>query len=288
MNTTLDFSCHLTPGQDIDCYQRVIQKIPILTSEEEQLLTHRLFYEGDVEAARTLVIHHLRFVAHIAKSYSGYGLHQSDIIQEGNVGLMKAVKKFEPKHGVKLVTYAVHFVKAEIHEFVLRNWKVVRLATTKSQRKLFFNLRKAEKKGVWLTKAESEVVADKYNVPLKDVNEMEIRLKGHDLPYGGDQDDDSETNAYNTPENYLTNAQDNPETQMEIEDSKTEHKKLMDKFSKSLELLDKRSKDIVISRNVSENKATLHELSAIYGVSAERIRQLEKNALNKVKTYMTG
>lgn len=278
MSTALQPVHNLVPGANLEAYVQTVGSIPILSVEEERELADRLFYHEDVEAARQLVMSHLRFVVHIARSYSGYGLNQSDLVQEGNVGLMKAVKRFNPERGVRLVSFAVHWIRAEIHEFILRNWRIVKVATTKAQRKLFFNLRSAKKELAWLSHDEVEAVAKDLGVPTREVREMESRLYGRDLGFDGAQDDDDDT-AY-APVHYLQDQRYDPATQLEKADwSQNSNEQLQ----QGLELLDERSRDILYQRWLSEEKATLHELGAKYQVSAERIRQLEKNAMNKLK-----
>ncbi|HEX4974994.1 MAG TPA: RNA polymerase sigma factor RpoH [Pseudomonadales bacterium] len=284
MNTQLSLSySHLvSPGANLESYVRTVNSIGVLSAEEELNLTERLFYNNDLEAARQLVMSHLRFVVHIAKSYSGYGLPQGDLIQEGNVGLMKAVKRFDPSKGVRLVSFAVHWIKAEIHEFVLRNWRIVKVATTKAQRKLFFNLRKAKKELRQFTAEEIQAVAKDLNVPVNEVREMEERLAAYDASFdlSADQDDDKATLA---PVQYLEDKSADPALLLENEnfsDNSTQH------LQQALLTLDARSQDILQQRWLNENKATLHELAEKYGVSAERIRQLEKSAMNALKKAM--
>ncbi len=278
MNTALQPIHSLVPGGNLEAYVQTVSAIPILSVEEERELADRLYYHEDVEAARQLVMSHLRFVVHIARSYSGYGLAQSDLVQEGNVGLMKAVKRFNPEMGVRLVSFAVHWIRAEIHEFILRNWRIVKVATTKAQRKLFFNLRSAKKKLAWLNHNEAEAVAADLGVALREVREMESRLYGHDLGFDAGADDDDD--ASYAPVHYLEDKRYDPATMLESAD-------WSDNSNGHLEAgmtgLDERSRDILYQRWLAEEKATLHELAAKYQVSAERIRQLEKNAMNKLK-----
>ena len=274
----------LVPGENLEAYIHNVHSISILTAEEEKKLAEQLFYDGDVEAARKLVLSHLRFVVHIAKSYTGYGLSQADLIQEGNVGLMKAVKRFDPRVGVRLVTFAVHWVKAEIHEFVLRNWRIVRVATTKAQRKLFFNLRGRKKGLALLSEDEAQAIATDLNVKLSDVREMEGRLSSYDYAFDGpqDQDDDSESHRV-APVLYLEDKTSDPAVQIENEVMELyEGQRLSAAFSQ----LDQRSQEILRLRWLSDQKSTLHELADRYDVSAERIRQLEKNAMKKMKTWI--
>ncbi|GLS27133.1 RNA polymerase sigma factor RpoH [Marinibactrum halimedae] len=279
MGTSLQPLQVMAPGQNLNAYMQAVNSFSILSAEEEKELAERLYYESDLEAARRLVMAHLRFVVHIAKSYNGYGLSQSDLIQEGNVGLMKAVKRFNPEKGVRLVSFAVHWIKAEIHEFILRNWRIVKVATTKAQRKLFFNLRGAKKRLAWLTNDEAKAVAEDLNVDVKHVREMEGRLSSVDMGFDAGADEDDET-AYQAPANYLEDTRYNPATQLEEADWEQNS---VSNLENALSKLDDRSRDILKQRWLSEEKSTLHDLAAQYGVSAERIRQLEKNAMNKVR-----
>ena len=262
-----------------DSYMNVIGQIPKLTPEQEQELALRYRDEDDLEAARQLVMSNLRFVAHVARGYSGYGLPLPDIIQEGNIGLMKAVKRFNPDVGVRLVSFAVHWIKAEIHEYVIKNWRIVKVATTKSQRKLFFNLRKSKKDLGWLSKNEAEAIAENLGVDLKVVYEMEKRMDGHDMAFDMPVDDSDDN--YSSPSTYLNQADTDPALLAEQSDWKSYKEQLL---SDALANLDERSLDILQSRWLSDKKMTLHELAARYNVSAERIRQLEKNAMKKLKT----
>lgn len=284
MSTQLQVAGILSPGRDLSAYIQTVNTIPLLTAEEEEDLGYRLQDAGDLEAARMLVMSHLRFVVHIARSYQGYGLPQADLIQEGNIGLMKAVKRFDASMGVRLVSFAVHWIKAEIHEFVLRNWRIVKVATTKAQRKLFFNLRGAKKDFGWLNVEELKAIATDLNVKPETVREMEGRLASIDTAFDGYTDDDDDT--YNAaPVNYLIDSRYDPAILAEDENSETDaNTRLQD----ALALLDERSRDILQQRWLTDNKSTLHELAAIYGVSAERIRQLEKNAMNKIRTSLQG
>jgi len=283
MGTSLQLVERLVPGANLESYIQAAGRIPVLTADEERELAERLYYDGDVEAARQLVLSHLRFVIHIARSYSGYGLAQADLIQEGNVGLMKAVKRFNPEYGVRLVSFAVHWIKAEIHEFILRNWRIVKVATTKAQRKLFFNLRSQKKRLAWLSHDELNAVAADLGVEPRVVREMEGRLASRDTAFDGPMDDD-EDNAYQAPAYYLEDKRSDPATQLENADwTEDSNGRLME----ALEALDERSQDILRQRWLSEGKATLHELADKYGVSAERIRQLEKNAMKKIRIQMS-
>jgi RNA polymerase sigma-32 factor len=279
MNKSLLPVGQLSPGHDLNGYIQAVNGIPMLTADEERELAFRLHDDGDLEAARRLVLSHLRFVVHVARSYSGYGLPQADLIQEGNVGLMKAVKRFDPNHGVRLVSFAVHWIKAEIHEFVLRNWRIVKVATTKSQRKLFFNLRGAKKRLAWLNNDEVDAIAKDLDVKPEVVREMEGRLSAHDAGFDAPASDDDES-GYQSPVHYLDDVASDPATQLEDsnwEDDSTRRLQL------ALEELDERSRDILQRRWLSDQKATLHDLADVYGVSAERIRQLEKNAMKKIR-----
>jgi len=272
----------LAPGQNLNSYIQAVNSFSILTAEEEKQLAEQLYYQNDLEAARRLVMAHLRFVVHIAKSYAGYGLNQSDLVQEGNVGLMKAVKRFNPEKGVRLVSFAVHWIKAEIHEYILRNWRIVKVATTKAQRKLFFNLRGAKKRLAWLTNDEANAVAADLNVDVKQVREMEGRLASTDMGFDAGVDDDDDV-AFQAPANYLEDTRYNPASQLEESDWESNS---VTNLENALEQLDERSKDILQQRWLSDNKATLHDLADQYGVSAERIRQLEKNAMKKVRAMI--
>lgn len=268
----------MAPGADLDAYLRTISQFPILSPEEERSLAHRLHDEGDLGAARELVMCHLRFVVHLARSYKGYGLSQADLIQEGNVGLMKAVKRFDPSVGVRLISFAVHWIKAEMHEYILRNWRIVKVATTKAQRKLFFNLRGAKKSTTWLSLEETEAIADELGVPCAEVTRMEGRLSANDMAFDGYGSDDETATA---PVHYLPSAAPDPADL--VADASSDQDMHL-RLSAGLANLDERSRDILQQRWLSDDKATLHELAAEYGVSAERIRQLEKNAMSKLKT----
>lgn len=272
----------MAPGANLESYIQAVNSIAILSADEERELAERLYRFGDLEAARRLVMPHLRFVVHIARSYSGYGLPQADLIQEGNVGLMKAVKRFNPDFGVRLVSFAVHWIKAEIHEFILRNWRIVKVATTKAQRKLFFNLRSAKKRLAWLTNDEVNAVAADLGVEPRVVREMEGRLSAQDTAFDAGVDEDDDT-AYQAPAYYLEDRRYDPATQLEKADWSEDSNA---RLHQALDALDERSKDILARRWLTENKATLHELADQYKVSAERIRQLEKNAMKKVRTMM--
>lgn len=283
MGTDLQPVGMLAPGANINAYMQAVNGFSVLTAEQEKQLAERLYYQEDVEAARQLVMSHLRFVVHIAKSYSGYGLAQSDLIQEGNVGLMKAVKRFNPEKGVRLVSFAVHWIKAEIHEYILRNWRIVKVATTKAQRKLFFNLRGQKKRLGWLTSTEAAAVAKDLNVDVKQVHEMERRLSSFDAAFDAGSDDDDDT-AFLAPANHLEDNRYNPAQQLEAADWSDDN---VARLRNALSTLDERSQTILQRRwLIEDEKSTLHELAAEFGVSAERIRQLEKNAMKKVKAVM--
>ena len=279
MSTSLQPVYALAPGANLEAYVHSVNSIPLLSVDQERELAGRLYYEQDLEAARQLVLAHLRFVVHIARSYSGYGLAQADLIQEGNVGLMKAVKRFNPEMGVRLVSFAVHWIRAEIHEFILRNWRIVKVATTKAQRKLFFNLRSQKKRLAWLNNDEVNAVAESLGVEPREVREMESRLTGQDMAFDPAADADDDT-AFQAPAHYLEDNRYDPARQLEEADwSDSANASLHD----ALDGLDERSRDILHQRWLAEEKATLHELAAKYNVSAERIRQLEKNAMTKLK-----
>ena len=274
----------MTPGANLNAYIQGTATVPILTLDEEKSLGEALFYEDDLDAARKLDMSHLRFVVHIARSYNGYGLPLADLIQEGNVGLMKAVRRFTPEKGVRVVSFAVHWIKAEIHEFILRNWRIVKIATTKSQRKLFFNLRSAKKELQWLSADEAKAVADDLGVDVKDVMEMEMRLTSRDATFDAPVDDDEDSIAY-SPSLYLESKGADPAEQIENENFEGDNNV---RLAAAVNNLDERSQAILQRRWLDDTKATLHQLAAEYGVSAERIRQLEKNAMKKVRLSMEG
>ena len=272
----------ITPGRDLTAYIASVNSIAVLTPEHELELAKQYYYDDDVDAARQLVMAHLRFVVHMAKTYSGYGLSQADLIQEGNVGLMKAVKRFNPEVGVRLVSFAVHWIKAEMHEYILRNWRIVKVATTKAQRKLFFNLRSSKKKLGWLNNKETHAVAQDLGVDPKVVRQMEGRMSAYDTSFDAEPDSDDDT-AYRAPAFYLEDqSSDLAENLEEAEWEEVTNNSLM----LALDGLDDRSQDTLRSRWLSDEKATLHDLAGKYGVSAERIRQLEKNAMNKIRACM--
>ncbi|EPK7357533.1 RNA polymerase sigma factor RpoH [Kluyvera intermedia] len=270
----------LAPVGNLESYIRAANTWPMLTADEEKALAERLHYQGDLEAAKTLILSHLRFVVHIARNYSGYGLPQADLIQEGNIGLMKAVRRFNPEVGVRLVSFAVHWIKAEIHEYVLRNWRIVKVATTKAQRKLFFNLRKNKQRLGWFNQDEVEMVARELGVSSKDVREMESRMSAQDMAFDMSSDDDSESHSV-APVLYLQDKSSNFADG--IEDDNWEEQ-AANKLTDAMQGLDERSQDIIRARWLDEdNKSTLQELADRYGVSAERVRQLEKNAMKKLR-----
>ncbi|ARD39693.1 RNA polymerase sigma factor RpoH [Edwardsiella ictaluri] len=270
----------LVPQGSLEAYVRAANAYPMLTAEEERALGERLHYKGDLDAAKQLILSHLRFVVHVARNYAGYGLPQADLIQEGNIGLMKAVRRFNPEMGVRLVSFAVHWIKAEIHEYVLRNWRIVKVATTKAQRKLFFNLRKTKQRLGWFNQDEVELVARELGVSEKDVLEMESRMAAQDMAFDLPGDDEQE-GAPAAPVLFLQDK--SSDFANEIEDDNWESH-AADKLSVALEGLDERSQHIIRARWLdSDNKATLQELADRYGVSAERVRQLEKNAMKKLR-----
>jgi RNA polymerase sigma-32 factor len=269
------------PGQNLEAYLNSIQNIAILSPEEERKLAEDLYYREDLEAARQLVMAHLRFVVHIARGYSGYGLPQADLIQEGNVGLMKAVRKFNPEVGVRLISFAVHWIKSEIHEYVLKNWKIVKVATTKAQRKLFFNLRNKKKDITWLSEEDVKMISSELDVKEDTVREMEKRMSSHDVsfdPYSAD--DGEEGNTY-SPADYLTNEDSDP---MEIVEKEDFARDQINQLHNAISDLDERSQLILKERWLTDDKPTLHELADKYEISAERIRQIEKKAMEKIRT----
>ena len=272
-----------TPGQNLEAYLSSVQNIAILTPEEEKRLAEDLYYRNDLEAARQLVMAHLRFVVHIARGYSGYGLPQADLIQEGNVGLMKAVRKFNPEVGVRLISFAVHWIKSEMHEYIIKNWKIVKVATTKAQRKLFFNLRSQKKELNWLTDEEIKTISNELGVDEKSVKEMESRLSSSDMSFDPPTEA-SDDEASFTPSGFLADETKDPADLIEKENSEEHSHELL---HKALSALDPRSKEILIDRWLQDQKLTLHELADKYGVSAERIRQIEKAAMEKVKSYVS-
>jgi len=272
------------PVGNLESYIQAVNRTPMLSTEEEQELAQRLRLRNDLAAAQRLIVAHLRFVVHIARGYLGYGLPLADLIQEGNIGLMKAVRRFDPAHGVRLVSFAVHWIRAEIHEFILRNWRIVKVATTKAQRKPFFKLRSSKKRLGWLNHEEVNTVAHELGVSPDNVLEMESRLNGYDVSFDPfpetDGDDDVENFA---PAAYLRDEQANPAEALERDDW---DERAVGQLGEALQILDSRSRDIVQRRWLSEAKPTLHQLAAEYNISAERVRQLENNALKKLRAAL--
>nr|VFK54536.1 MAG: RNA polymerase, sigma 32 subunit, RpoH [Candidatus Kentron sp. TUN]VFK57098.1 MAG: RNA polymerase, sigma 32 subunit, RpoH [Candidatus Kentron sp. TUN] len=282
MTKQLDITMALPTGS-LEAYQQAVNNIPMLTAEEEKELAERYQRDGDLEAAWSLVLSHLRFVARVARGYSGYGLQEADLIQEGSIGLMKAVKRFDPDIGVRLVSFAVHWIRAEIHEFILRNWRIVKVATTKAQRKLFFNLRSAKKRFGWLNRGEVNAIAQDLGVAPSAVVEMEKRLNARDAVFDGFPEEDDEGQEKLAPATYLQDQQFEPALRVE-EENWREYSETQ--LRNALTTLDSRSKDIITKRWLQEEKSTLQELADQYQVSAERIRQLEKNAMKKLRGVM--
>ncbi|HXK56424.1 MAG: RNA polymerase sigma factor RpoH [Gammaproteobacteria bacterium] len=272
----------IVPTGNFDTYVSAAYQLPVLSAEEEHRLAVNLRDNNDLEAARILVMSHLRFVIKIARGYSGYGLALPDLVQEGTVGLMKAVKRFDPDMGVRLVSFAVHWIKAEIHEFVLRNWRIVKVATTKAQRKLFFNLRSSKKRLGWFSQQEVEEVAEQLGVKPETVLQMEARMSNHDVAFDAGGDDDQVAVAL-SPAAYLPDLRMEPSQQLEHSDSEEDEKS---RLYSAMEVLDERSRSILEARWLSSRKATLHQLADRYGVSAERIRQIEKSAMQKLKSQI--
>jgi len=268
------------PTGSLESYIQSVNQIPMISAEEERALAERFRLDSDLDAARQLVMAHLRFVVKVARGYSGYGLSQADLIQEGNIGLMKAVKRFDPEVGVRLVSFAVHWIRAEMHEFILRNWRIVKIATTKAQRKLFFNLRSKKKRLGWMNQEEVNDVAKDLGVKPSEVLEMEKRMSNYDASFDGPIDDDDDEVAY-APALYLEDQRIGPEQQLEVEQLDNEHQA---KLQNAIALLDDRSRDIIAKRWLAENKLTLHKLAAEYNISAERVRQIEQAAINKLRT----
>ena len=284
MSRSLQPIDQMVPGANLPAYVQAVSSIPILSAERERELAEDLYFNDNLAAARELVMSHLRFVVHIARSYSGYGLAEADLIQEGNVGLMKAVKRFNPEKGVRLVSFAVHWIKAEMHEYILRNWRIVKVATTKAQRKLFFNLRSAKKDLAWLSADEARAVADELGVDVREVHRMEGRLSSRDLAYDAPPDAD-EDDAWQAPQYYLEDHSADPALAVESNDwQQSSEERLHD----ALAGLDERSRDILSQRWLADEKATLHDLAARYNVSAERIRQLEQTAMKKLRVAMAA
>ncbi|AAW77550.1 RNA polymerase sigma-32 factor [Xanthomonas oryzae pv. oryzae KACC 10331] len=269
----------------LDAYIGAVHQIPVLSVDEEQNLARRFRDELDLDAARELVHSHLRFVVHVARGYNGYGLPLGDLIQEGNIGLMKAVKRFDPDMGVRLVSFAVHWIRAEMHEFILKNWRIVKVATTKAQRKLFFNLRKSKTRLGWLNASEVTAVAKDLNVSEREVMEMESRLSGRDIGFDASSDEDDD-HGPPSPVSYLVANEEDPSQAYERHDSEDNQLQLL---REGMAGLDTRSRDIVKRRWLdSDSKVTLQELADEYGVSAERIRQIEANALKKMKALFVA
>ena len=272
----------LSPGRDLDAYIQTVNAFPVLSPEEERRLAERFYYENDLAAARELVLCHLRFVIYMARGYSGYGLPQGDLIQEGNVGLMKAVKRFNPEVGVRLVSFAVHWIKAEMHEYILRNWRIVKVATTKAQRKLFFNLRSAKKRLGWFSPEEVEAVAEDLGVKPEVVMQMEGRMAAQDAAFDGDAGDNGE-DFVAAPAQYLGDDSMNP-AEIVAEEDWTERS--MAQLRSALTQLDERSQEILRLRWLNEPKVTLQELATQYGISAERVRQIEAKAMKKLRSTL--
>jgi RNA polymerase sigma-32 factor len=284
MSNSLQPVDQMVPGANLGAYVQAVSSIPVLSIERERELGEDLYYNDNLQAARELVMSHLRFVVHIARSYSGYGLAEADLIQEGNVGLMKAVKRYNPEKGVRLVSFAVHWIKAEMHEYILRNWRIVKVATTKAQRKLFFNLRGAKKTLAWLSADEAQAVADDLGVDVREVQRMEGRLTSRDLAYDMPRDSDDD-DAWQAPQYYLEDHSADPALAVESSDWQQNSES---QLHEALAELDERSRDILVQRWLAEKKATLHQLAAQYSVSAERIRQLEQNAMKKLKASIAA
>jgi RNA polymerase sigma-32 factor len=283
-NQSLAIALPLATGS-LERYIQTAFSVPVLSAEEERRLAERLQRDNDLDAARQLVVAHLRFVVRVARGYNGYGLALGDLIQEGTIGLMKAVKRFDPTMGVRLVSFAVHWIRAEIHEFILRNWRIVKVATTKAQRKLFFNLRGAKKRLGWMNREEVNAVAQDLGVKPETVLEMESRLSGQDLCFDPAVNEDEDDAHHYAPAAYLSDASADPALQLERDDWQESN---TGNLHEALSLLDERSRVIVEARWLTDNKATLHELAARFDVSAERIRQLEKNAIDKLKKAMVA
>jgi RNA polymerase sigma-32 factor len=272
------------PGNNLDAYMRAVNAVPVLSADDEQRLAEQYYYEQDLDAARNLVLAHLRFVVHIARSYTGYGLPLGDLVQEGNVGLMKAVKRFDPTKGVRLVSFAVHWIKAEIHEYVIKNWRIVKVATTKAQRKLFFNLRGQKKRLGRLSMEEAQRVADDLGVTAVQVKEMEGRLGAYDASFDGPTNDDDD-NTVVSPAAYLHSDNSDPADLLAEQDQQERESR---QLGSALMALDERSRDILERRWLADQKSTLQELANEYGVSAERIRQLENNAIKKLRNAIAA
>ena len=284
MSNSLQPVDQMVPGANLAAYVQAVGSIPVLSPERERELAEDLYFNDNLNAARELVMSHLRFVVHIARSYSGYGLAEADLIQEGNVGLMKAVKRFNPEKGVRLVSFAVHWIKAEMHEYILRNWRIVKVATTKAQRKLFFNLRSKKKSLSWLSADEAKAVAEDLGVDVTEGHRMEGRLASRDLAYDLPSDSDDE-DSWQSPQYFLEDQSADPAVAVEEGDWQQNSEA---QLHSALSDLDERSRDILAQRWLAEEKATLHELADQYGVSAERIRQLEANAMKKLKAAIAA
>ena len=272
-NLPVDLSRSLEHGDSLDHYLNQLRETPLLSKEEELVLFKRLHSSDDLEAARKLVMAHLRFVVHVAKTYKGYGLPLIDLIQEGNIGLMKAVKRFDPEKNVRLLSFAIYWIRAEIHEFVIKNWRIVKVATTKAQRKLFFKLKSKKSASTWLTESEKLDIADELNVKPETITQMESRLSGNDVPYDPMEEDDV------SPSTYLTDDVD-PSTKLEAESESSDN---ISKLRQALLKLDDRSKDIIQQRYLLDNKSTLDDLSKKYNISKERVRQIENKSLDLIK-----
>jgi RNA polymerase sigma-32 factor len=282
--SNLDLTLPLPMG-DLSAYIQGVNTVPILTAEEEHALAVRLQEDNDLDAARRLILAHLRFVVHVARSYQGYGLPLGDLIQEGNIGLMKAVKRFDPGVGVRLVSFAVHWIRAEIHEFILRNWRIVKVATTKAQRKLFFNLRSSKKRLGWFTAEEVDAVAEDLGVKPETVREMESRLSGQDIAFDPGADDDADDHKSFAPAAYLQDQRPDPALTLEASDWEAHNTRML---YKALDQLDERSRTILAQRWLAEEKTTLQDLADRFGVTAERIRQIEKSAMQKLQATMAA
>lgn len=284
-NNTLALATNSLSVGSLGAYIHWVNQVPLLTDEEELSLATRLKKLNDLEAARKLVLSHLRFVVKIARGYSGYGLQLADLIQEGNIGLMKAVKRFDPAVGVRLVSFAVHWIRAEMHEFIIRNWRIVKIATTKAQRKLFFNLRKASKQRGWFSDSEVATVAEELKVSHQDVRQMEMRMNNYDQSLEFSDSDDDDHIAWQSPINYLEDKNANPENNLVSNDFENQQ---ITQLQHAIQSLDDRSKTIIQYRWLNDEKSTLQDLSEKFGVSLERIRQLEKNALVKMRAAMAS
>ncbi len=283
MTRNLPTAIELSPGDSLTAYMRAVHAAPVLTAERERELAIRYHQDGDLEAARELVMSHLRYVVKVSRGFMGYGLPLTDLIQEGSIGLMKAVKRFDPSRDIRLVSFAVHWIRAEIYDYVLRNWRMVKVATTKAQRKLFFNLRKSRARLGWMNDAEIDKLAADMQVETETVREMESRLSGTDVAFDAmvDQDDDE---SYLAPAQHLGDSRYDPELVVSNHEQNCERSR---QLASALTELDARSKDIVTRRWLSDDKPTLHDLADEYGVSAERIRQIEKCAMEKMKKVIS-